>query len=99
MRRARDYRWSSAALHCGGRDPGERVDRAVWRKHWRRGNWTNVLNSLEESEVAALRRHTQTGRPWGSAAFVARLERQTGRELHARPVGRPRKTERGEGNR
>jgi putative transposase len=36
----------------------------------------------------ALRRHTQTGRPLGSPAFVERLEAVTGRVLRYRPPGR-----------
>jgi hypothetical protein len=67
-----------------------RVDRLPQR--WRRGEWAAVLaEGQAEAEIEATRRHTYNGQPWGSEAFVAGLEKQTGRYLRSCPMGRPRK--------
>ena len=92
VKRARQYPWSSAAVHCAADDPAGLVERAAWRKCWGRGDWAAVLaEGQAQAELQALRRHTYTGQPWGGEAFVARLERRTGRYLRPRPIGRPRK--------
>ena len=92
VRKARLYPWSSAAVHCGQSDPAGLVDKAAWRKLWGRGDWAAVLaEGQERAELDAIRKSTQTGRPMGDEAFVAKIEGQTGRMLRARPVGRPRK--------
>ena len=92
VRKARLYPWSSAAIHCGQPDPAGLIAPAAWRKHWGRGDWAAVLaEGQERAELEALRRCTQNGRPLGDQAFVAKIEGQTHRILHARPVGRPRK--------
>jgi putative transposase len=93
VRHARRYRWCSAAVHCGGADPAGLVSAAVWRKRWGRGDWAAVLaQGQDQAALEAIRRHTHTGRPWGSEAFMTRIESQTGRLVRPRPVGRPRKT-------
>ena len=91
---AEDYRWSSAAAHCGLRadsvlsDPCElrsRLTPAKWRQ-WLREPW-----QAEAEMTARLRHCTHTARPAGGATFVARLEALLGRVLRARKVGRPPK--------
>jgi len=90
---AEQYAWSSAAVHCGGDDPAGLVNPAAWRRIWPRGDWSAVLaEGQAPAEIDSLRRHTLTGRPWGSVPFLAGLEDQAGRPLRPRPVGRPRKT-------
>jgi len=83
-----DWPWSSAAFHVGlveedallkGRDYFGLVD-----------DWRGLLSS-EPAEADRLRRHVRTGRPCGSARFVAAAERQTDRRLRPRPPGRPTK--------
>ena len=90
VERAEDYLWSSAAAHCGLRDdvllsdnfppPGIIDDWSEWLK----------IDQTEE-EMRAIRRHTSTGRPWGTPEFLVRLEAIMGRNLHPRPPGRPKK--------
>src|SRR5688572_9834246 len=39
---------------------------------------------LDPESEAAIESHRRTGRPWGSAAFVERLEHSTGRRLRGK---------------
>jgi len=85
--RAEDYAWSSAQAHCGLRDdplltPGFPPPGVV-------SDWPTWLAAEDAQQMEAVRRHTLTGRPWGSAAFVAQLEALTGRILQ--PLKRGRK--------
>ena len=52
------------------------------------GDWTEYLQMDAKDEEDRLRRHEKTGRPLGSAAFVARVESETGRTLAPRKRGR-----------
>jgi putative transposase len=84
-RRASDWRWSSARAHLAERDDGlvtvapllEMV--SDWRAFLRGG--------LSASEHKAVRAGERTGRPLGSAPFVARLEKRLGRKLAKRKPG------------
>jgi len=91
VKRAERYPWSSAAVHIGRRkDPlvtGDLVTRGVVE------DWSAWLRQADDEEVLKrLRMRTRTGRPAGDAAFVARLEDESGRFLAPRKGGRPRKT-------
>lgn len=87
-KRPEDYPWSSAGAHLAGRDDSlvqatpmlERVP-----------DWKAYLESgLDAATMDAMRLHSRTGRPLGDAAFVQRLEAQTGRVLQ--PLKRGRKS-------
>ncbi len=77
------WKRSSARAHLKGRDDRlvevgpllEIVD------EWRSYLWEN------EEAWDLIRRHERTGRPLGSAGFVADLERMTGRKLAKRRPG------------
>ncbi|MFC3231516.1 transposase [Marinibaculum pumilum] len=90
VRRAQDWRWSSARHHLEGADDGL-TDRAALAGIHR--NWNAMLRhgleagDLPEAEVAVLEAHQRTGRPLGDDAFIARLERETGRHLRKRKPG------------
>jgi putative transposase len=74
-----DYRWSSARAHIRGEND-ELV--SVGPMLERVGDWREYLMSpVSEADVAAMRRHTRTGRPLGSESFVDRLQAQLGRIL------------------
>lgn len=86
--RAEDYRWSSAAAHCGAR-----VDRLLQlpgRTSVLRGiaDWSSWL-AVEVSEDARklLQRNLRLGLPCGSDAFVEELGRVAGRNLQYLPRG------------
>ncbi len=84
-----DWPWSSAVAHRDGQDD-DLVQAQPLLSRW--PDWSAVLaDGLTEAEGDALRRHERTGRPLGSAAFVADLEQRLGRPLAPRPGGRPRR--------
>jgi len=92
VERPREWRWSSARAHLGGRDDAlvsvapllELVP--DWRAFLRQG--------LSEAEHAAIRSGERTGRPLGSARFVARLEKRLKRTLaRQKPGPKPKAAE------
>jgi putative transposase len=73
------YQWSSAKAHTIGKD-----DLLVKVKPMleRVGSWREYLDSgLDSTDADIIRRHTRSGRPLGSPAFVESLEAKTGRQL------------------
>lgn len=100
--RAEDYPWSSYRMHGLG-EHDELVDRlitydelspyaAVRRRIWER----KVHQPIEDQTLAAIRRSSATGLPYGDDGWVDRLAKKLGLDLTIRPRGRPRKTERAE---
>lgn len=73
-----DWVWSSARAHLEGRDDGlanvgpmlERVS-----------DWSSYLSGDLAEDDDVIERHSRTGRPLGTEAFVKRLEAATGRSL------------------
>jgi putative transposase len=89
---AEQWRWSSAAAHCGASAADIQLEMERWRKRWTMADWREYLAAGESpSDVTALRRYTHTGRPLGSAEFVAALEYSTLRSLTPQKPGRPKK--------
>ncbi|HZL00294.1 MAG TPA: transposase [Caulobacteraceae bacterium] len=87
--RAEDWAWSSARAHIKGVDDGVV---AVAPALARFDGFADLLAAGAEDEAdrfAALRAAETTGRPVGSAAFIAGLERRLGRALAAPRRGRP----------
>jgi putative transposase len=93
-REAWQWRWSSAAAHCGTDDLSGLLDLAAWRREVDPAKWRGTLRQHEESLlVQSLRLATSRGRPLGSDRFIAKLETLLGRRLRALPRGRPRKAD------
>jgi len=92
VRRAWDYRWSSARAHCGGRDETGLLDMARWaRLRPRAGEWRETLRRRQaDDEAAMIRVRTSTGRPLGGDSFMSKLEKLLGRRLRPMPPGRPK---------
>jgi putative transposase len=89
---AAQWRWSSAAAHCGSAPADGLLEMERWRKRWTAAEWREHLAAGESaSDVSALRQYTHTGRPLGSAEFVEVLERSMLRPLIPRKGGRPKK--------
>ena len=88
--RAEDYRWSSAACHCGGADDSGLLDAAAWGREFPAATWQQVLSERTDASCDALRRHTRSGRPLGTDSFLSQIESALGRRVRALPVGRPR---------
>jgi putative transposase len=87
--RAEDYRWSSAAAHCGWR--GDRVltrDPAWTHAIEAVGDWSRWLaGGNGDAEDDDLRESTRQNRPCGSEPFVRALTSVAGRDLELRPQG------------
>lgn len=88
-RSARDWRWSSARAHLGGRDDGLVTVRPLLDLV---PDWRDFLHSgLSDEEHKAIRAGERTGRPLGAAKFTARLEKRLGRTLaRQKPGPKPR---------
>ena len=83
--RPEDWRWSSAAAHLAGRDDGVCTVRPLLEVA---GDWRAYLDAgLADEAADAIRAAERTGRPLGSAAFVASLEAASGRTLARRKPG------------
>jgi putative transposase len=86
------WMWSSAATHCGLTDHDPLLEMERWRRRWTAAEWRDFMGNAEATaDVYRLRRSTHTGRPLGTAEFVAGLEELTSRPLAPRKGGRPRK--------
>jgi putative transposase len=94
VRKAENYRWSSARFHVGGKADGicdtsfpmEDVS-AGWRGGW--SKWLELTG--DEDVIEGLKKSTKTGRPFGSVGFVAKVEGKLGRRVRSLGRGRPRK--------
>jgi putative transposase len=86
MRRAEDWRWSSAAPAREGQP--ELTPSPV--RHL--GDWLRYINEPQtEAEVEALRESIRGRRPYGSELWTRRTARKMDLEASLRPVGRPAK--------
>ena len=93
VRKAENYRWSSAGGHCGLRPDPLLTEKPYWRKQFEGvGNWSAWLAEGDEPEkLEVIRRNVDKGLPCGSDKFIHKLEKMTGKVLQYRPRGRPRK--------
>jgi putative transposase len=92
VERAEQWRWSSAAVHCGIAGADGTLEMERWRKRWAVAEWREFLGEAESAaDVSELRRSTHTGRPLGTLEFVAEVEKLTLRPLVPRKGGRPKK--------
>jgi putative transposase len=92
VKRAEDWRWSSASALLGLGDDGL-TDVAPARA--RLARFADLLEADENVEATQrLRKGESVGRPIGSEAFLSMLEARTGRRLRPRPRGpKPRGAE------
>ena len=92
VRKAENYRWSSAAAHCRLMHDDVLTTNSSWRKRFEAiGDWSAWLAQGDApQELEVLRRNADKGLPCGSEKFIRKLEKLTGRALQYRPQGRPR---------
>jgi putative transposase len=83
--RAEDWPYSSAQAHLGNSaDPLLSTMPMASRVE----NWQSYFETPESEEMLQdLRKHSNTGRPFGSDSFVRRLERTVGRRLRRQKPG------------
>jgi len=90
--RAEDWPWSSTRAHLAG-DNDNLVEVAPLLE--RLGDFAAFLGADEDQQATrALRMAETTGRPLGSAAWIADLEQRTGRTLAAQRRGRKQRANR-----
>ena len=89
--RADQWPWSSARAHMAGRDDGLVTVAPMLGQV---PDWSGFLSQgLRDDEHAAIQSGERTGRPLGSAAFVAGLEHRLGRTLARQKPGRKPRSE------
>ena len=91
--RAENYRWSSAAAHCGKRSDRVLNPESDWSKKFAAiDDWSAWLAEGDETEkMHILRQNVEKGLPCGKTDFIQQLGKMVGRLLEYRPQGRPRK--------
>ena len=99
VERAGEYRWSSYACHGDGRadellDAMPAYELLAARPAARRRRWSAYVHRTpDEVELAAIRRSSETGLPYGERSWTNRLCRRLNIDLTIRPRGRPRKSQ------
>ena len=85
VKRAQDWRWSSAKAHLGLADDGLTEAGPALSRFPR---FADLLEEpTDESAFQALRQAESVGRPLGSPAFLARIEKRLSRPLAAKKRG------------
>ena len=91
---AEEWKWSSAAVHCGLTANDGLLELGQWQARWDTSNWRQYLREKDcEEETAAIRQCTHTGRPLGTTEFVRAMETATQRCLTPLKRGRRKRTE------
>jgi putative transposase len=91
VKKAEDYRWSSACTHVRGKKDKVLADDCYMVEKIK--DWSGYLREKEEAVlVEDIRQSTKTGRPCGDDRFVIEMEKLLERKLTALPKGRPCKT-------
>jgi putative transposase len=87
VRKCEEYRYSSAAFHCGLRD--DRLLKPDYRYEEMFDDWLEVVNQMLDKEALEyLRYRTLKGLPGGDRKFVERISHLTGQE-YMKKRGRP----------
>ena len=95
VRRARDYPWSSARIHCGQAACPAWLTLDPWEKAYQPAEWEEILEVgfREHGQLERLREGLRSGRPLGDEAFIDELETRLGRPLRRQKPGRrPKET-------
>jgi putative transposase len=92
--RAEQWPWGSLWRWTSG-DAGAGAMRADWPVVRPKGWLARVNRAESDRELAALRRCSNRGQPFGSTEWVERMTKRFGLESVFRPRGRPRRGENG----
>jgi putative transposase len=92
VKKAENYKWSSAAHHCGLADNKALLNKANQLTDIAQADWADWLSEPENLDLTkVLERNIEKGLPCGSDSFISMLEKQVKRNLQFRPQGRPEK--------
>ena len=95
--RAECWGWSSAAARCAADSTGARLAMHLWSGRWSPVTWRAYLDAgVTESQSAAIRRSTYSGRPLGSQEFTRTLEKETTRSPAPQKHGPKKRTHKSE---
>jgi len=87
---AEEHRWSSAKAHVSSaHDPLLAAD--SWLSPQEQNAYREFVDSEDEGADNAIRKATNSGRPFGSESFVDMLEFRLNQELKPKKPGRPKK--------
>ena len=90
------YRWSSAAAHCGLIEDPMLAALPDSMKGVSQDQWSDWLALPEKTDVTDLiQRNIEKGLPCGNDQFISKLERIAKRPLRYKPQGRPFKENKG----
>ena len=85
-----EYRWSSAKAHVScAHDP--LLAAGSWLSPQEQNSYREFVDSEDEETDNAIRKATNSGRPFGSESFVDMLAFRLSQELKPKKPGRPKK--------
>ncbi len=92
IKQPHQWRWSSALNHLGKKTE-DLLGVSLFLRYAGidERQWSDYLADRDnEQTIVNLRKTTMSGRPFGKADFIAKLEQRFGRRLRALPWGRPK---------
>jgi len=90
VKKAENYRWSSARAHLTGSDDGVVTVKPMLD---RVSNWSDLLSSDDSVKFDEVRMHERSGRPLGEERFIEKVSMLTGRDLVKKKPG-PKQSDR-----
>jgi len=88
--KAEDYRWSSAAAHCGVKAESFLTVLPSAMNGISQARWSDWLALAESQNVTdIIKRNIEKGLPCGNNSFIDKLESVARRSLRYKPQGRP----------
>jgi len=90
--KAEEYRWSSAAAHCGLKESSLLATLPSSMSGVSQDNWSEWLALPEKQSIEKIiERNVEKGLPCGGSAFIDQLELVAKKSLRFKPQGRPKK--------
>lgn len=92
VRKAWDWKWSSAGIHIGEGESLLRVSKIDEYTVIKEAKWKEVFEEKDkESFMGGIRRGTNVGKGIGGEEFIKRMEKELKINLKVLPIGRPKK--------
>ncbi|MFH1459344.1 MAG: transposase [Candidatus Omnitrophota bacterium] len=93
VKKAWEWKYSSAGAHIGKDEKYLNSVKQIFKYiDFNEKSWKEYIERQDkEEDKKQIKKHTMNGRPLGEASFIAKLEKNSGRRLHALAWGRPPK--------